>query len=202
MSFSESQPPTAGRSGQTLEEEGPRAGSRREKLLSPFVAAFAASERLAQRTLRGPGNFPEVLSRLAPCWASALRLLHLQVGKVTWPRPYIGSERAPGLRSSGLPWRRRTGGHSRWGVHCSVCWPGIFRNCPQTLTQSPRLGVTLRPGFWLCDFITATTNLPPPPSVRRWLRQLGMEDSSGPTEDFRISLDNILSRCVADSWGT
>lgn len=29
-----------------------------------------------------------------------------------------------------------------------------------------------------------------------------MEDSSGPTEDFRISLDNILSRCVADSWGT
>lgn len=35
--------------------------------------------------------------------------------------------------------------------------PGVLRNCPQTLTQSPRLGVTATPCFWLCDFITATT---------------------------------------------
>lgn len=35
-----------------------------------FVAAFAASERLAQRTQRGPGNFPEAHTRSAPCWAS------------------------------------------------------------------------------------------------------------------------------------
>lgn len=159
VSFSESQPPAAGRSGQALEEEGPRAGSRRVKLLSPFVAAFAASERLAQRTLRGPGNFPEVHSRLAPCWASALRLLHLQVGKVTWPRPYIGSERAP-VRPSLEAENRRT---QPVGSALFNMLAGLLRNCPQTLTQSPRLGVTLRPGLWLCDFITATTNLPPPP---------------------------------------
>lgn len=70
--------------------------------LPPFVA----SERLAQRTLHparaGPGNFPEVHSRLVHCLASAPRWLQLQVGKVYLARPYlgIGTEQATVLRPS------------------------------------------------------------------------------------------------------
>lgn len=58
-------------------------GEKSKSSCAPFVAAFAASERRAQRNLRGPGNFPE-----APYWASAVGLLLLhQVWKLTWLWP-------------------------------------------------------------------------------------------------------------------
>lgn len=79
------------------------------------------------------------------------------MGKVTWLRPYIGSERAPACGREAFPGGGEPEDTTGGEVHCSICLPGVLRNCPQTLTQSPRLGVTATPGFWLCDFITATT---------------------------------------------
>lgn len=114
------------------------------------AAAFAASESLARRSLRGPGNFPEVHTRSAPYWASALGLLLLhQVWKVTRPRPHPGSKRVPSQGLEAFPGGPDPEAPAGGSAHFGLLFLSVLGNSPQQLarqTQRPRLGKTLRPG--------------------------------------------------------
>lgn len=122
-------PQAAGRAGQALAGERPKARRRRGEAVALALRGLRWKREAGSAHPRGPGKFPEAHTRRVPAGPRALRLLHLrQVGKVAWTQLCSRPKRVSGSgRSCCLSWRPRTRRPDLWKcrMQAALSWASL-----------------------------------------------------------------------------